>query len=226
MFNFNILKENKAEKTYRVAKIINDFDVKIEHSNEHFIGTIELPNKWNIGLIVGNSGTGKSTIAKEIFKKEYIKSFEYNHKSVIDDMPQNKTTEEIEKMFYTVGFASVPSWLKPYNVLSNGEKMRVDLARALLENDKICFDEFTSVVDRNVAETMCIATNKTIKKLNKQFIAVSCHYDIIEWLQPDWIFDTNIMKMVPPYQAREKLKNLKSKNAGEMNGQNLGNIII
>lgn len=140
-------------------------------------------------------------------------------------MPQSKTIEEIEKMFYTVGFGSVPSWLKPYKVLSNGEKMRVDLARALLENDKICFDEFTSVVDRNVAQTMCIATNKTIKKLNKQFIAVSCHYDIIEWLQPDWIFDTNVMKMVP-YQAHEEKKNLILKNANEASGQNLGNIII
>lgn len=225
MYNFNILKENKVDKTFRVAKIMNDFDVKIEHSNENFIGTINLPKIWNIGLIVGNSGTGKSTIAKEIFKDEYINNFEYNHKSVIDDMPQSKTMEEIEKMFYTVGFGSVPSWLKPYKVLSNGEKMRVDLARALLENDKICFDEFTSVVDRNVAQTMCIATNKTIKKLNKQFIAVSCHYDIIEWLQPDWIFDTNVMKMVP-YQAHEEKKNLILKNANEASGQNLGNIII
>jgi ABC-type Mn2+/Zn2+ transport system ATPase subunit len=225
MQNFNILKENKVDKTFRVAKIMNDFDVKIEHSNENFIGTIDLPKIWNIGLIVGNSGTGKSTIAKEIFKNEYINNFEYNHKSVIDDMPQSKTIEEIEKMFYTVGFGSVPSWLKPYKVLSNGEKMRVDLARALLENDKICFDEFTSVVDRNVAQTMCIATNKTIKKLNKQFIAVSCHYDIIEWLQPDWIFDTNVMKMVP-YQAHEEKKNLILKNANEVSGQNLGNIII
>lgn len=225
MQNFNILKENKVDKTFRVAKIMNDFDVKIEHSNENFIGTINLPKIWNIGLIVGNSGTGKSTIAKEIFKNEYINNFEYNHKSVIDDMPQSKTIEEIEKMFYTVGFGSVPSWLKSYKVLSNGEKMRVDLARALLENDKICFDEFTSVVDRNVAQTMCIATNKTIKKLNKQFIAVSCHYDIIEWLQPDWIFDTNVMKMVP-YQAHEEKKNLILKNANEASGQNLGNIII
>lgn len=225
MYNFNILKENKVDKTFRVAKIMNDFDVKIEHSNENFIGTINLPKIWNIGLIVGNSGTGKSTIAKEIFKDEYINNFEYNHKSVIDDMPQSKTMEEIEKMFYTVGFGSVPSWLKPYKVLSNGEKMRVDLARALLENDKICFDEFTSVVDRNVAQTMCIATNKTIKKLNKQFIAVSCHYDIIEWLQPDWIFDTNVMKMVP-YQAHEEKKNLILKNVNEASGQNLGNIII
>lgn len=109
MYNFNILKENKADKTFRVAKIMNDFDVKIEHSNENFIGTINLPKIWNIGLIVGNSGTGKSTIAKEIFKDEYINNFEYNHKSVIDDMPQSKTMEEIEKMFYTVGFGSVPS---------------------------------------------------------------------------------------------------------------------
>lgn len=225
MHNFNILKENKADKTFRVAKIINDFDVKVEHSNENFVGTIDLPKIWNIGLIVGNSGTGKSTIAKEIFKNEYINNFEYNHKSVIDDMPQSKTMEEIEKMFYTVGFGSVPSWLKPYKVLSNGEKMRVDLARALLENDKICFDEFTSVVDRNVAQTMCIATNKTIKKLNKQFIAVSCHYDIIEWLQPDWIFDTNVMKMVP-YQAHGEKKNLTLKNVNEVSGQNLGSIII
>lgn len=225
MHNFNILKENKADKTFRVAKIMNDFDVKVEHSNENFVGTIDLPKIWNIGLIVGNSGTGKSTIAKEIFKNEYINNFEYNHKSVIDDMPQSKTMEEIEKMFYTVGFGSVPSWLKPYKVLSNGEKMRVDLARALLENDKICFDEFTSVVDRNVAQTMCIATNKTIKKLNKQFIAVSCHYDIIEWLQPDWIFDTNVMKMVP-YQAHGEKKNLTLKNVNEVSGQNLGSIII
>ena len=225
MYNIDIIKENKPEKTFRVAKIMNDFDVKLEHSNEHFIGTIEIPEKWNIGLIVGNSGTGKSTIAKELFNDIYIKSFKYTHKSVIDDMPSNKTTEEIEKIFYAVGFGSVPSWLKPYNVLSNGEKMRIDLARALLEKDKICFDEFTSVVDRNVAQTMCIATNKAIKRLDKQFIAVSCHYDIIEWLQPDWIFDTNIMQMVP-YQAHAKQKNLKLENAIKVSGQSLGDIII
>lgn len=225
MYDFNIIKKNNPEKSFRVAKIMNDFDVKIEHSNEQFKGNIKIPQKWNIGLIVGNSGTGKSTIAKELFSNEYIKEFNYTHKSVLDDMPKEKTTEEITKMFYAVGFGSVPSWLKPYNVLSNGEKMRVDLARALLEKDKICFDEFTSVVDRNVAQTMCIATNKTIKNLNKQFIAVSCHYDIIEWLQPDWIFDTNIMQMVP-YQAHEDQKNIQLKNVIEMSGQNLGNIII
>ena len=225
MQNFNIIKKSDIEQTFRVAKVMSDFDVKIEHSNEQFNGCIELPQKWNIGLIVGASGTGKTTIAKEIFNDCFVNNFEYTHKSVIDDMPKNVSIDEIEKMFYSVGFGSVPSWLKPYNVLSNGEKMRVDLARALLEKDKICFDEFTSVVDRNVAQTACIAINKAIKKQNKQFIAISCHYDIIEWLQPDWIFDTNKMQMVFTI-AHDQKKYLQSRVVGENNGTNLGSIII
>lgn len=225
MQNFDIVKKSEIDKTFRVAKIMADFDVKLEHSNEHFEGNIELPEKWNIGLIVGASGTGKTTIAKEIFNDCIIDKFEYTHKSVIDDMPKNVSVEDIEKMFYSVGFGSVPSWLKPYNVLSNGEKMRVDLARALLEKDKVCFDEFTSVVDRNVAQTACIAINKAVKKQNKQFIAISCHYDIIEWLQPDWIFDTNKMQMVFII-AHDLKKNLQLEVVGEKNGLNLGSIII
>lgn len=185
MSDFNIIRKNNIEKTFRVAKVMGDFDVKIEHSNEHFEGHIELPENWNIGLICGGSGTGKTTIANELFYKNIITTFEYDDKSVLDNMPKNIKTEDIEKMFYAVGFGSVPSWLKPYSVLSNGEKMRVDLARALLEKDFIVFDEFTSVVDRQVAKTACIAINKTIKNTNKKFIAISCHKDIIEWLQPD-----------------------------------------
>ena len=139
-------------------------------------------------------------------------------------MPKGDVTH-IEKMFYSVGFGSVPSWLKPYDVLSNGEKMRVKLARALLERNEVCFDEFTSVVDRNVAQTACIAINKAIKNTDKKFIAVSCHYDIIEWLEPDWIFDTNTM-ITNFTQAHVQKKHLKSVNVGEKNGQNLGAIII
>lgn len=224
MPHFDIVKKNTPKLTFRTSKIQSDYDVKFEHSNERFTGDIELPNDWNIGVIVGGSGTGKTTIAKELFAEYYINKFEYTHESVVDDMP-NANMKTIEKMFYAVGFGSVPSWLKPYNVLSNGEKMRVDLARALLQSNKVCFDEFTSVVDRNVAQTMCIATNKAIKKTNKQFIAVTCHYDVVEWLEPDWIFNTDIMQMVFR-KAHDNKENMLSDNVGETNGTNLGVIII
>lgn len=224
MPHFDIIKTNTPKPTFRTSKIQADYDVKFEHSCERFTGDIELPEKWHIGVIVGRSGTGKTTIAQNVFGDHYIKQFEYTHESVVDDMPK-ADMKDIERMFYAVGFGSVPSWLKPYSVLSNGEKMRVDLARALLEQDTVCFDEFTSVVDRQVAQTMCIATNKAIKRTDKQFIAVTCHYDVLEWLDADWIFDTNEMKMVF-HKAHGNRTNTLSENVGVKNGRNLGVIII
>ena len=190
---FKIKRENNPELTYRVQSIIGKFDLQGSRFFEEFNGSILLPNEWKVGLIVGNSGTGKTTIAKELFKDKYITSFNYIKNSVIDDMPEN-SIDTIVKMFNSVGFSSPVSWLKPYNVLSNGEKMRVDLAYSLLsDSELIVFDEFTSVVDRNVAKIGSLAIQKSVRKSNKQFIAVSCHFDIEEWLQPDWVFNTNTM---------------------------------
>ena len=225
MPSFDIVKKCDIDKTYRIARIMGDYDVKLDHAQEHFIGNIELPGDWQIGVIWGGSGTGKTTIAHELFGNQMISGFEYKAKSVVDDMPKSCTMEEIEKMFYSVGFGSVPSWMKPYSVLSNGEKMRVDLARALLEKEFVVFDEFTSVVDRQVAQTASLAISKAIRRSQKRFIAVSCHSDIIEWLEPDWVFDTN--EMTGFFAKADILKNhLKSGNVGGKSGRNLGDIII
>lgn len=190
---FNITKETKPKETFRVSSVLNAFDLSIDKVKEHFEGNIDIEGKeWNIGLIVGSSGTGKSTIAKELFPDTYIFEQTYSEGSVIDDMPKEKSIKEITKAFTSVGFASPPSWLKPYSVLSNGEKMRCDLAKSILEEKEIVvFDEFTSVVNREVAKTGSFAIQKAIRKLNKKFVAVGCHSDIIEWLQPDWIYNTD-----------------------------------
>lgn len=225
MQTFDIVKESNIKRTFRVAKIMSDFDVDEKHATEHFKGALDIPENWNIGVIVGGSGTGKTTIAKELFGDQMISGYEYKAASVIDDMPENIPVNEISQMFYAVGFGSVPSWLKPYSVLSNGEKMRVDLARAMLERDFIVFDEFTSVVDRQVAQTASIAINKAVKRANKKFVAVSCHYDILEWLQPDFVFDTNEMKYF--FGTAHDLRSItKSEDATGASGLSFPDIII
>lgn len=224
MPHFDIVKQNRPENTFRVSKIEADFDVKPEHSCERFVGDIDIPDEWSIGVIVGGSGTGKSTIARELFGEQLVTEFYYAAGSVVDDMPK-ANIDDITKIFYAVGFGSVPSWLKPYSVLSNGEKMRVDLARALLERDFVVFDEFTSVVDRQVARTACLAISKAVRRIGKKFVAVSCHYDILDWLEPDWVFDTNTMQNFFG-KAHARKSTLKSENVVRESGQSLGVITI
>lgn len=225
MPTFDIVRKSPISKSYRVARVAADYDYNQQESVERFTGEIEIPEEWNIGLIVGSSGTGKTTIARELFGNSIVTDYEWTAPSVIDDMPKDCSVDDITRCFYQVGFASVPSWLKPYSVLSNGEKMRCDLARALLDNDFVVFDEFTSVVDRNVAKTISQAISKGIRKRGTKFVAVSCHRDIIEWLQPDWVFDTDVMRPFAK-SRRDPSGNFPSETVHQKHGNVIGVITI
>lgn len=173
------------------------FDCDMDVVTKEFDVNIPIEDQaWNVGLIVGASGTGKTTIAKHLFQDyELFRGFEWSDNSIIDDFDDECSAKQITEVLSKVGFASPPDWLKPFSVLSNGQKMRAELARLILSSNKpFIYDEFTSVVDRQVAQIGSSAIQKFVRKQNKQFIAVSCHYDIEQWLEPDWVYDCNEMK--------------------------------
>jgi len=149
--------------------------------------------EWNVGLIVGPSGCGKSSILKQAFGGEL--TLTWGGACVVDDFAKSFDMQAISEACMAVGFNTIPAWLRPFSVLSNGEKFRVELARRLLEGgNPIVVDEFTSVVDRQVAQIGSHAVQKHVRKTGKKFIAASCHFDIVEWLQPDWIFEPATMQ--------------------------------
>lgn len=189
---FEIVKQWNMSKTFKAKQVAWNFDFQDETIVEKFTWSIDI--EWmarNIWLIVWNSWTWKTTIAKELFWNNIHNFTQYNSdKSILDDIELN--AEETTKLFCNVWLWSVKTRFKNYNVLSNGERMRFELAYILANKEKeVVYDEFTSVVDRTIAKTMSLCINKNIKKYDKRIILISCHKDIIEHLQPDWIFDTD-----------------------------------
>lgn len=186
--------ETRLDRSPRVKQLSGMFDVpatdKLAH---HWTGDVPIEDReWNVGLIVGPSGAGKSSVSRQLFGEE--QRLEWSSASVIDDFDKKFGIEQVAEICGAVGFNTIPSWMKPYGVLSTGEKFRVDLARRLLEGgDLVMVDEFTSVVDRQVAHIGCHAVQKMIRKNKRKFVAVTCHYDVEDWLQPDWILEPATM---------------------------------
>ena len=142
---------------------------------------------WNIGVIYGSSGSGKTTILNQMGK---LASSNFDgEKSLISNFDWLDPVDA-SMLLSSMGLSSVPTWLRPFHLLSNGEQFRAELAYKVgraNDNEVILIDEFTSVVDRDVAKSMSFAIQKYLRKHNKRMIVASCHYDIMEWLTPDWV---------------------------------------
>jgi ABC-type dipeptide/oligopeptide/nickel transport system ATPase subunit len=226
--DFDFVNSWSEPDSFRAQSVVGSFTLNDVKLQKRFKGSLQIDgDDWQIGIIVGRSGSGKSSIAKRLFPEAYILGFEYSHKCILDDFPDGMQTGEITRLLCSVGFASPPDWLKAYSCLSQGEKMRVDIARALcLDQKLIVFDEFTSVVDREVAKVSAYAISKAVRRQKgKRFVAVTCHYDVVDWLEPDWVFNTDTMEFIKKKESTQQLTS-QFINATLPYGRSLGNITI
>lgn len=197
--------DHKLPTSYRAKALGGMFDVP-EREVEHLRWELDAPledRDWQVGLIVGPSGAGKSVLLREMFGEP--EPMAWSADTVLDDFDAALTIEDVTTACSAVGFNTVPAWLRPYGALSNGERFRVSLARSLIEGGElVVMDEYSSVVDRQVAMIGSAAVAKYVRRRpGKRFVAATCHYDVEDWLQPDWVIE--------PHRSTFKWRRLRSR---------------
>lgn len=194
MQNYELTLVSDVSETFRCVKAANSLDIDTEKKAvHHFKVAADIESPFSIGLIVGASGSGKTTLAKSIYGEKAFETLLDDELPVIDQFPESFSYDECAAMLSGVGLTSVPCWIRPAKTLSNGQKARAECALQMsqVDRDFIVIDEWTSVVDRTVAKVMSHCIQKHARKTGKKIILLSCHYDVFEWLNPDWIIDCN-----------------------------------
>jgi len=167
---------------------LRPFDLDPEVATEFcpWLPPEQLPGDFALGVIVGASGSGKSTLL-DAFGGPTPAPEWHPRRTLASHFAD---PEDAADRFYAVGLNAVPVWRLPYRVLSNGQQFRADLARVI--GDGAVVDEFTSVVDRNVAVGASKALSAWVRRRNvRGMVLATCHRDVIPWLDPDWIIDTD-----------------------------------
>jgi ABC-type lipoprotein export system ATPase subunit len=213
--------QSDINETPRVLQIRGMFDLP-EQKTSRVEWDVHMPlneKPWYIGLIVGPSGCGKSTIARKVFPHSGDQGQGQpwqDNQSVLDGFPPEMGVKDLVEILSSVGFSSPPAWLRPFHVLSTGQQFRVTLAQLIAANAErpnpghpIVFDEYTSVVDRTVAQIASAALSKVLRRRKLQFVAVTCHEDVEPWLNPNWVYRPAEQKFA--WRSLQRRPNIKLK---------------
>ena len=118
--------------SYRAARVKSLFNAE-NGCNWSTVAELPIEGKpWQIGLIVGPSGSGKTSIGSRIFPDAQIYDLYSGWRDdapIVDCIAPDGDFNTVTAMLSAVGLGDVPAWLRPFHVLSNGEKFRAGLAR-------------------------------------------------------------------------------------------------
>ena len=219
--------EYTPEKTFMTQAAADSVGIDLSKSITHRLEIdVKIPKKWSVGVVCGSSGSGKTTLARQIFGVNPV-SFNENI-PLIESFDESLSYSQRRDLLIACGLSSIPCWIKPARILSNGQRARAEIAQALSQDkDLVVIDEFTSVIDRPAAAAISRSLAKYMKKnSSKRIVLITCHLDVLDWIAPQWVIDCDAQRFFVPKKKRKNSSISRSERLKKRRGKCLSSITI
>ena len=148
-----------------------------------------------ITLLVGPSGSGKSSALDQISRQlpgaVIVDRVRFRPEvAIIDGVALWLSIGEVMSLLTACGLSEPRLWLRRFSELSDGERFRARLARAVAlhvragSSAPLLCDEFCSIIHRRCAKAISFNLRKLAKRRGLACVLASCMDDVVTDLQP------------------------------------------
>ena len=156
------------------------------------------PRPGTITLITGPSGSGKSMLLAEIARRfpaarEVGRLPFPTDVSVLDAVAPTRGLDEALAILTACGLGEPMLWVRGFRQLSDGERFRARLARAISlqlrerATAPLLVDEFGAVLHRRLARSMAFNLRKLASRCSLALVLAAAQDDVVGELAPDTV---------------------------------------
>lgn len=183
--------------TPRKREICLDFGIPPREEPQIIADGLDLELRpGSILLVTGPSGSGKTSIlaniAEQVDSPLWVGDRQTTSpRPIVDGIAPGRPLATALEILTACGLGEPRLWIRRYADLSDGEKFRASLARAIgwsitsRRGAPIICDEFTSLLHRRAARAIAHNLRKLVSRHRLIFIAAAAQDDVAEDLQPD-----------------------------------------
>jgi ABC-type ATPase with predicted acetyltransferase domain len=201
-----------GQLTGKVVDVMKMFGLSLERLKAPISHKCDISLKaGEVCYITGPSGAGKTVLLESLYKaapvedRLYLKEIQLESDKSLIDCIEGDFFSAL-KILSKAGLSDVFCVLNQPDRLSDGQKYRYRLARALVSDKKVIFaDEFCSSLDRITAAVIAHNIRKMTGETGKTFILASSHDDLLCDLLPDIVIIKHLTgKTEVIYRNRER----------------------
>ncbi len=153
----------------------------------------------NVVLVAGPSGAGKTSLLKALARRcpgsRDVGQARFSHSpAIVDAIARRQTLSEALSILTACGLGEPQLWIRRFADLSDGERFRARLARAIslhLRNGEptgpLLCDEFGSILHRRIAKAIAHNLGKLARRRGIAVVVAASQEDLASDLQPDTI---------------------------------------